>query len=106
MKPDAMPKGDAMRAKLTSLFTAIAAAALVAACASTTGDDQTAAPVTGPGGGKPGGVTTSPVKPVDVTGGKGSPEADPRVKQGPLAQRSIYYDLDKFYIKYEYRGMV
>jgi peptidoglycan-associated lipoprotein len=109
MKPDAMPKGDAMRAKLTSLFTAIAAAALMAACASTTSDDQTPAPVSGPGGagGKPGGVTTAPVSPVDVTkGGAGSPEADPRVKQGPLAQRSIYYDLDKFDIKDEYRGMV
>jgi peptidoglycan-associated lipoprotein len=97
-----------MRAKLTSLFTAIAAAALMAACASTTSDDQTPAPVTGPGGsGKPGGVTTAPVSPVDVTKGRsGSPEADPRVKQGPLAQRSIYYDLDKFDIKDEYRGMV
>jgi peptidoglycan-associated lipoprotein len=98
-----------MRAKLTSLFTAIAAAALMAACASTTSDDQTAAPVSGPGGagGKPGGVTTAPVSPVDVTKGRaGSPEADPRVKQGPLAQRSIYYDLDKFDIKDEYRGMV
>jgi peptidoglycan-associated lipoprotein len=96
-----------MGARLTSLITAIAAAALLAACASTT-DEQTPAPVTGPGGsGKPGAVTTAPVKPVDVTrGGMGSPEADPRVKQGPLAQRSIYYDLDKFDIKDEYRGMV
>ncbi|HEX6267650.1 MAG TPA: peptidoglycan-associated lipoprotein Pal [Burkholderiales bacterium] len=95
-----------MRANLTSLFTAIAAAALIAGCASTTSEDQTPAPVTGPGGGKPGAVTTSPVKPVDVTGTPGPGEADPRVKQGPLAQRSIYYDLDKFDIKDEYRGMV
>jgi peptidoglycan-associated lipoprotein len=97
-----------MGARLTSLITAIAAAALLAACASTGTDEQTPAPVTGPGGaGKPGGaVTTAPVKPVDVTRGKGSPEADPRVKQGPLAQRSIYYDLDKFDIKDEYRSMV
>jgi peptidoglycan-associated lipoprotein len=97
-----------MRAKkLTSLFAAIAAAALLAACASTTSDEQTPAPVTGPGG-KPGAgaVTTTPVKPVDVTGKSGSPEADPRVKQGPLSQRSIYYDLDKFDIKDEYRGLV
>ena len=102
-----------MRAKLTSLITALAAAALVAACASTGGDDptRTPAPVTGPGGGgaaKPGAVTTQPVQPVDVTrgGAGGSPEADPRVKQGPLAQRSIYYDLDKFDVKDEYRPMV
>jgi peptidoglycan-associated lipoprotein len=111
MKTDAMPKGDAMRATLTSLVAAVAAAALIAGCASTTSDDQTtSAPVTGPGGGKPGAVTTQPVKPVDVTGrgggAAGSPEADPRVKQGPLSQRSIYYDFDKFDIKDEYRGMV
>jgi peptidoglycan-associated lipoprotein len=96
--------------RLTSLFTAIAAAALMVACASTT-DDQTAAPVSGPGGaGGPGGrggaVTTAPVKPVDVTKGQGASEVDPRVKQGPLSQRSIYYELDKFDIKDEYRGMV
>jgi peptidoglycan-associated lipoprotein len=98
-----------MRARLTSLITAIAAAALVAGCASTGTDGQTPAPVTGPGGSGQGGgaVTTTPVKPVDVTrGSAGSPEADPRVKQGPLAQRSIYYDLDKFDIKDEYRGMI
>jgi len=95
-----------MRANLTSLFTAVAAAAMIAGCAATSEGD-TPAPVTGPGGGsKPGAVTTSPVKPVDVTGTAGSPEADPQVKQGPLAQRSIYYDLDKFDIKDEYRGMV
>ncbi len=95
-----------MRANLTSLFTAIAAAAMIAGCAATSEGD-TPAPVTGPGGGgKPGAVTTNPVKPVDVTGKPGSPEADPRVKQGPLSQRSIYYDLDKFDIKDEYRGMV
>ena len=95
-----------MRAKLTSFLTAIAAAALIGGCASTGPDDQTGAPVTGPGGGKPGGVTTSPVKPVDVTRRQGPGEVDPVVKKGPLAQRSIYYDLDKFDIKDEYRGMV
>jgi len=100
-----MLKGDAMRAKLTSLFTAVAAAALIAGCATTTSEDQTAAPVTGPGG-KPGAVTSTPVKPVDLTGRPGAGEADPRVKQGPLSQRSIYYDLDKFDIKDQYRGMV
>jgi peptidoglycan-associated lipoprotein len=95
-----------MRAKLTSLFLAVAAAALMAGCASTGSEEQTAAPVTGPGGGKPGAVTSSPVTSVDVTGKAGSPEVDPQVKQGPLAQRSIYYDLDKFDVKDEYRGMV
>jgi len=94
-----------MRANLTSLFTAVAAAAMIAGCAATS-EDGTPAPVTGPGGGKPGAVTTRPVTPVDVTGTAGAPAADPRVKQGPLAQRSLYYDLDKVAIKDEYRGMV
>jgi peptidoglycan-associated lipoprotein len=107
MKTDAMPKGDAMRARLSSLLTAVAAAVLIGGCAAT-GPDDTAAPVTGPGGSRSGsgGVSTAPVKPVDVTGRQGPGEVDPVVKKGPLAQRSIYYDLDKFDIKDEYRGMV
>ncbi len=94
-----------MRANLTTYLTAIAAAALIAGCASTTSDDPTTgAPVTTPGGRS--GAAGQPVKPVDLTGRAAPGEADPRVKQGPLAQRSIYYELDKFDIKDEYRGMV
>jgi peptidoglycan-associated lipoprotein len=35
-----------------------------------------------------------------------STESDPRVKQGALARRSIYYDYDQFDVKDEYRGLV
>ena len=97
-----------MRANITSFLTAVAAALVLAACASTTSTEdptRTPAPVTGPGGGKPGAITTQPVAPVDVTGKPGA-VSDPAVKQGPLAQRSIYYDLDKFDIKDEYRPLV
>jgi len=94
-----------MRANLSSILTAIAAAALVAAC-TTTPEGETAAPVTDaskPGAVKPG-AQTGPIARVDVTP---KPEAsDSRVKQGALARRSIYYDYDQFDIKDEYRGLV
>lgn len=97
-----------MRAYLTSIFTAIAAATLIASC-TTTPEEQTPAPVTDstkPGAVKPGGgVQTQPIPQVDVTGQPGA-GVDARVKQGVLARRSIYYDLDQFDIKDEYRGLV
>src|SRR5690606_18451091 len=111
MTTDAMPKGDAMRASLTSFFAALAAAALIAGCASTTTDDQTAAPVTESGrsgseAARSQGIQSTPVKPVDVTGQPGETVSDARVKQGILAQRSVFYDFDKFDIKEEYRPMI
>ena len=54
--------------------------------------------------GKPESVTTSPVKGTDLTGSKLSP--DPMLKTGVLAQRSIFYDLDQFDIKDQYKGLV
>jgi peptidoglycan-associated lipoprotein len=107
MKPDAMLKGDAMRANLKLFLSAIAAAALIAGC-TTTPEDQTKAPVQD--GGKPPGtsvpptVRSTPVTPVVVA--PTSTESDPRVKQGALARRSIYYDYDQFDVKDEYRGLV
>ena len=95
-----------MRANLSSILTAIAAAALVAAC-TTTPEGETAAPVTDaskPGAQKPG-AQPGPVARVDVTG-KGQEGTDSRVKQGALARRSIYYDYDQFDVKDEYRGLV
>jgi peptidoglycan-associated lipoprotein len=109
MKPDAMLKGDAMRANYKTLLNAIAAAALIAGCTTTPeGEQQTPAPVTEatkPGAVKPGATPqTAPIARVDVT--KAPEGNDPRVKQGVLAQRSIYYDLDQFDVRDEYRGMV
>jgi peptidoglycan-associated lipoprotein len=110
-----MLKGDTMRARFTPLLTAFAAAALIAGCG-TTGEDpgtSTGAPVTDasrPGGGKPGAIGSpgGPVARIDMTkpGAAGVGEVDPKVKSGILARRSIYYDLDQFDIKDEYRGIV
>jgi peptidoglycan-associated lipoprotein len=108
MKLDAMLKGDAMRANL-KLVLAIAAAAALAAGCTTTPEEQTPAPVTEagkPGAVKPGAqVDSKPIARVDVTG-KPAPSADPQVKQGALARRSIYYDLDQFDVRDEFRGLV
>jgi peptidoglycan-associated lipoprotein len=109
MKPDAMLKGDAMRATYKNFIHIIAAVALIAGCTTTPeGEQQTPAPVTEatkPGASKPRPVETTPIPSVDVTT-KGQQGNDPRLKQGALAQRSIYYDLDQFDVRDEYRGLV
>jgi peptidoglycan-associated lipoprotein len=110
MKPDAMLKGLAMRANYKIVFNAIAVAALIVGCTTTPeGEQQTPAPVTEaskPGAAKPGAVPeTGRIPSVDVTA-KAQEGKDPRLKQGALAQRSIYYDLDQFDVRDEYRGLV
>jgi peptidoglycan-associated lipoprotein len=106
-----MLKGDAMRASFTPFLTALAAAVLIAGCGTTATDDPQGGgapvidPVTGkPAAGKPG-AQAKPIPRVDVTK-SGPGEADPRLKTGVLARRSIYYDLDQFDVKDEYRGLV
>ena len=78
-----------------------------AGCA-TTDSDTAPAPVDTPGGSKsPAQVQTQPVKPVDVTGGpSGSQLAALKDPKNILSKRSIYYDLDKFDVKDEYRSLV
>ena len=100
-----------MRASLSPIVTAIAAAFLIAGCGTTSedpGQQSGGAPVTDarkPGAAKPGATPqTGPIARVDVTPKPGA--ADPQVKQGALARRSIYYDLDQFDVKDEYRGLV
>jgi len=99
-----------MRASLTPLLTAIAAAVLIAGCG-TTPEDQTQAPTTSvdPTTGKPpatAGTQPQKVPGVDLTAKADAKGADPRVKSGALARRSIYYDYDQFDIKDEYRALV
>ena len=98
-----------MRANYKTVLNVIAAGALIAGCTTTPEGQQTPAPVTEatkPGAVKPGATPpqTGPIARVDVT--KGQEGNDPRVKQGALAQRSIYYDLDQFDVRDEYRGLV
>src|SRR5262249_58289362 len=73
------------------------------------GGDQSGAPVpdaTKPGA-KPGaGAQTGPIAKIDVTKPGATAGADPKLKAGALAQRSIYYDLDQFDIKDQYRSLV
>ena len=102
-----------MRANLTPLLTAVVAAVLIAGC-STTPDDASqsgGAPVIDPVTGKPApsgkpGAQAQKIPGVDLTSKAGPGEADPRLKSGVLARRSIYYDYDQFDIKDEYRGLV
>jgi len=61
-------------------------------------EDRTAAP-------KQDTATTAPVAKVDVTG-TGIAGVDPAVKTGVLAERSIFYDLDQYDIKDQYKPLV
>ncbi|HEV8107515.1 MAG TPA: peptidoglycan-associated lipoprotein Pal, partial [Burkholderiales bacterium] len=102
-----MQKGDAMRAYYTPIAIAFAVAALIAGCGTTPegGDaSQSGAPVTDAT--KKPGAQTGPIAKIDVTKPGAVGEADPRLKAGALAQRSIYYDLDQFDVKDQYRGLV
>jgi len=82
--------------------------ALLAACSGSPVDEQapagvedrTAAPVQPPSG-----PSTGQVAKVDVTS-RNLTGLDPAVKTGVLAQRSIFYDLDSFEVKDEYKGLV
>jgi len=100
-----------MRAYYLPILTAFAVAALIAGCSSTPTPegDQGGAPVTDATkpGAKPGaGAPSGPVAKVDVTKPSAVTGADPRLKTGALAQRSIYYDYDQFDIKDQYRSLV
>jgi len=100
-----------MRAYYLPIVTAFAAAVLIAGCSTspTSEGDQSGAPVTDATkpGAKPGaGAQTGPIAKIDVTKPGAVAGADPRLKTGALAQRSIYYDLDQFDIKDQYRSLV
>jgi peptidoglycan-associated lipoprotein len=90
----------------------VLAALIFAAGCQTTPEDQQAAKVedrTKPGAGKPGAdtraVTPPKIAAVDVTGARALDGAlkDPN---NILSKRQIYYDLDKFDVKDEYRGLI
>jgi peptidoglycan-associated lipoprotein len=90
----------------------ILAALMLAAGCQTTPEDQQAAKVedrTKPGATKPGAdtraVTPPKIAAVDVTGARAT-EGMLKDPASILSKRSIYYDLDKFDVKDEYRGLV
>ena len=93
-----------MRVHLIAVLAA--AAAFVAGCATTSTDEQSPAgveerrPAAAP-------VETKPIARVDVTGKPaGTPFAVLKDPNNILSKRSIYYDLDKFDVKDEYRNLV
>jgi peptidoglycan-associated lipoprotein len=94
------------RQTMRAIWMAAVLAAGLAACSSTPTDEQSPAAVEDRSGtaAKPG-ATSQQVATVDVTG-KGITGPDPAVKTGVLAQRSIFYDLDQYDIKDEYRPLV
>jgi peptidoglycan-associated lipoprotein len=78
---------------------------LLAACATT--DSSTPAPVTDGGSKPPTQVQTDPVKPVTPGGApSGTQLSALKDPKNILSQRSIFYDLDKFDVKDEYRALV
>jgi peptidoglycan-associated lipoprotein len=76
----------------------------LAACSNTPTTEQSPAGVEDRQPTKPETVTSSPVKGTDLTGS--TLAADPALKAGVLAQRSIFYDLDQYDIKDEYKPLV
>ncbi len=97
---------------MRAILIAIAAAAGLAACSSTPEDEQSPAAVEERQQGAPGSAaTTQPVKPgsvarVDLTAGK-TPARAPHTDPGNiLSRRSIYYDLDQYTVKDQYRELV
>ena len=90
------------------VIAAISATALVlGACATSPDQAGGAGDPSKPGASGPGGVQTKPIARVDVTTKPGAtgPAAlkDP---SSPLSKRSIYYALDQFDIRDEYRSLV
>jgi len=95
------------------LIATLSAAAVVVAGCSTTPEDQSAAAVedrSKPGAGKPGADAKSVDRPkiaaVDVTQGRKDAASALKDPSSILSKRSIYYDLDQFEIKDEYRGLI
>jgi peptidoglycan-associated lipoprotein len=101
---------------MRALCTILIASALAACATTQTGDTQppagvedrspgAAQPATGPG---TQGVPAKPVTGVDLTGDKpAAGPADPlRDPASILSQRSVYYDLDKYDIKDEYKPAI
>jgi len=85
---------------------ALALGAILAACSGSPVDEQSPAGVEDRAGTptKPGPASTGVAR-VDVTG-TGITGQDPAVKTGVLAQRSIFYDLDQYDIKDQYKPLV
>jgi peptidoglycan-associated lipoprotein len=95
--------------RVTLIATLTAAAALLAACETTPPAEQSPAGVEERGAGKPGAakpVDQKPIASVDLTGARKDAASMLRDPNNILSKRSIYYELDKFDVKDEYRALV
>ena len=94
---------------MVRLLSIMALGAMLAACSSS-GDRQTDAPVTERQGRPPTSTTESPPQPPPgPTSGvitTVQPQGVDELTSGVLANRSIYFDLDSFEVKPEYRSLV
>jgi len=92
------------------IATVCAAGLLIGAACSTTPEDQAAAKVEDKSGGKPGAsaqaVQPPKVAAVDVSKPQAGSLAALKDPNSPLSKRSIFYDLDQFDVKDEYRSLV
>jgi len=84
---------------------AFAVGAVLSACSGSPANEQSPAGVEDRTASQVPGAATGPIAKVDVTS-KGLAGVDPAVKTGVLAQRSIYYDLDSYEVKDQYKPLV
>ena len=98
---------------MRALFILLAFLLAAAGCQTTPEDQAAAASVedrTKPGAGKPGAqaqpVERPKVAAVDVTSGRKDSASALKDPANILSKRSIYYELDKFDVRDEYRGLV
>jgi len=91
------------------IATLTATLALLVACSTTPPDEQAPAGVEDRAAGKPGAakpVDQKPIASVDLTGVRKDAASMLKDPSSILSKRSIYYDLDKFDVRDEYRGVV
>jgi peptidoglycan-associated lipoprotein len=94
------------------ILSVLSAAVVIAGCSTTPEDQQSGAAVEDRSkpGAKPGADAKSVDRPkiaaVDVTQGKKDAASALKDPASILSKRSIYYDLDKFDVKDEYRGLI
>ena len=86
---------------MRNTFTIILGAALIAGCGTTAEPEQAGAPVEDRAARQ---IEGSQVKPVTVEDPAAAALA--AVKQGVLAQRSVFFDYDSYVIKNEYKSLV
>jgi peptidoglycan-associated lipoprotein len=100
-----------MRAIILSSLSAAALALLATGCATTDSpDEQSSAGVESRSPGKPGArsgpIDRKPIAGVDLTQSRKDPANALRDPANILSKRSIYYELDQYDVKDQYRGLV